>query len=89
MVDDPGENLVESDLRFVPDQVADLRQVRHAARHVLEPGLVGLIVRNLHDLGSPAGEVANPFSQLEDRDFLIVADVEDLTDGPRLGDQAL
>ena len=76
-----------STVGLVADQRADLRDVGHAPRHVLEPGLVGLVVRDRHDLGAAAGHRLDLLGELADRDFLAVADVEDLADGARLVDQ--
>src|SRR5215208_5201524 len=44
-LDDACENLIETDGRDVPDQLPDLRQIGDATRHVLEAGLVRLVVR--------------------------------------------
>src|SRR5436190_9012995 len=45
-LDDLHEDIVEAEFRVISDHRARLRQVGHAARHVLESGLVGLVVRH-------------------------------------------
>src|SRR6185436_2715884 len=84
VVDHAREDLVELHLRLVADEGADLRDVRHAARHVLEAGLVRLIVRDGHDLRAAAGHRLDLLGQRAHRDLLAVADVEHLADGLRL-----
>ena len=79
--------LVELDGRLVPDERADARDVRDAARHVLEAGLVRLIVRDRHDLGRAAGHRLDLGGEVPDRDLVAVADVEDLADRAGLVDQ--
>ena len=67
--------------------VGNLAQIREAARHVLEPGLVGLVVRDELDRGGRPAQLAHPLGELADRDLLGVADVDDLADRLGLGDQ--
>ena len=73
----------------VADQRAGSSRVGHAPRHVLEPGLVGLVVRESCTIAErlPVSS-RDPLGELADRDLLAVADVEDLADGARLVDQA-
>src|SRR6201987_965475 len=53
----------------------------HAAHHVLESGLVGLIVRNVFDGRRAGGALLDALGESFDGDFLGVADIHDFTDG--------
>ncbi len=54
---------------------------RHATHHVLEAGLVGLVVWHVLDGRRTGGAVFHSASQIFDGDFLGVADVDDFADG--------
>src|SRR6266849_1159441 len=54
---------------------------RDAAHHVLEAGLVGLVVGHVLDGRGAGGAVFHPASEIFDSDFLGVADVDDFADG--------
>src|SRR5262245_43294331 len=47
MVDHAPDDGIELHLRLIADKFTDFRDVRHPARHVLEPGLICLVVRNV------------------------------------------
>src|SRR5476649_657119 len=81
VVDDLGQDVVEIESRLVLDQRLDARQVGHPARHVLEPRLVGLVVRDVLDGGLRAGQLANALGERLDGDLLHVPDVDHLADG--------
>src|SRR5215213_5712729 len=81
VLDDGVENLFERDRRLEADERADLRDVGHAARHVLEALLVRLVVRDAHDLALRARQPANLLGELVDAHLLVRADVADLAHG--------
>ena len=56
MLDDPPDDVVEADFWLVPDEGPDLRNVRDAPRHVLEPCFVRLVVRDELDRGIASGK---------------------------------
>src|SRR4029453_12218047 len=60
VLDDPVQDLVEVDPRLVAGEGAQLLQVGHAPRHVLEALLVGLVVGDVHDLAAAAGALLRP-----------------------------
>src|SRR5688572_10493951 len=88
ILDDLFEIVAQAERRRVADEVADLREIRHPPRHVLETRLVGLIVGQQLDLGPAAGGGPDTPGEIEDRDLLGIPDVEDLADGARLLDEA-
>src|SRR5215213_3997903 len=51
VIHDALENSIEADLGTEANKLADFRDIRHAARHVLESFLVRLVVRHKHDRG--------------------------------------
>ena len=53
MLDDSKQDFRQLDTRLVAHQVLDLRQVRHASGHVLEPALVGLLAGDRDDIRAP------------------------------------
>ena len=69
------------------DEASSLSHVGNAPRHVLETLGVRLVVRDQHDLRRAARHGLDPARELQHRDFLGVADVEDLADGSWLGGQ--
>src|SRR5215212_7376538 len=74
VLDDGVENLHERDGGPEADERADLRDVWHAARHVLEALLVRLVVRDAHDLALRARQLSNLLGELVDADLLVRAD---------------
>src|SRR6185437_3934892 len=87
ILDHAPENLVELDGRSITYQLADFGDLGDSPRHVLEAGLVGLLVRNHDDRRIAAGHLLDSLRQLADRDLGAVSDVEDLADRPGLVDQ--
>src|SRR5215203_822676 len=86
-VDDPqvrqpditrARDLLEVVLRLPADRPVDLPGRRLAVDHVLDPLAVDVLVRDVPDLRlGPRGRL-DPFGQLEDRDLVLRADVEDV-----------
>ncbi len=64
-----------------------LSEIRHAPRHIFEPGVVRFVVRNKDDVRSAAGHRLDLLREVHDGDFAGVADVEDLSDGARLSSE--
>src|SRR5450432_4218929 len=87
VVDDLRQDLVKLVLRLVPDESLDAREVRHPARHVLEPRLVRLVVGHELDGGIRTAELFHALGQLLNRDLVLVADVDHLADRLRFDDQ--
>jgi len=71
------ERLVERTRGFPARQLAQARRVGHAALHVLESRPVRLGVWDEAHLGAAFGHAPDPLGQLEDRDLLGAADVEE------------
>ena len=82
-----SDDVVQLELGLETDERLDLRDIRDAPRHVLESGLVGLIVRDVLDQRVAAGQALDSLGQLSNRDLAGVADVEHLAHGARLGGQ--
>src|SRR5689334_14987534 len=55
------ENPIEAHLGAKADKLADLRNIRHATRHVLESFFVSFIVRHKHDFGIGVGKLFDAF----------------------------
>ena len=68
-------------LRLVADEFTDFRDIRHPPRHVLEAGLVGLIVGDVMNRRAAAGHRLHARGKVGNRDLTHIADVEHLTDG--------
>src|ERR1043165_9562422 len=81
------ENPIERHLWAKADQLVDLRDVRHSARHVFETLFVCFVVRHEGDLGLGAGQLLDALGQLKDCDLFVRADVEDLSDSVRVTHQ--
>ena len=58
VLDDRPDDVVQAELRLVADELPDLGDVRHPPRHVLEAGLVRLVVRDV--TGSATGCRSSP-----------------------------
>ena len=56
-----------SSFGWYPMSAFDFRDIRHPPRHVLEAGLVGLVVRDVLDGRLAAGERLHPLGQLANR----------------------
>src|SRR5208283_4210950 len=69
-------------LRAESCQGVELVNAGHAARHVFKAGLVSLVVGDEVDGGGAAGALFDNLGQVFHGDFLGVADVHDLPDGP-------
>src|SRR3954467_11837396 len=52
MRDHAVENGIQTDRWGIADEIPNLREIRHAARHVFESCLVRLIVRDMNDVGA-------------------------------------
>src|SRR5882672_4610074 len=66
------QDLVQVHLGLVADQGADLAQVRDAPRHVLEPGLVGLVVGDGQDLARGLRALLDALGEGTDGDLFAV-----------------
>ena len=82
--DHPLEDLVQAERRRVADEAAIF--LRSGTRRGMssKPVFVGLLVRNQLNLRVAARQLAHALGEIEDRDLLGVADVEDLADRARL-----
>src|SRR3954449_12715941 len=85
--DDASEGFIELNGGLVADEGPDPRDVRNPPRHVFEPRLVRLVVRDGHDFRLAAGQFLDLRGQLTNRDLVAVADIEDLADGARFVNQ--
>src|SRR6185503_1383145 len=86
-LEDLVHDLLDTEGGLISDQGLDLGEIGHAAHHVLEPGLVGLLIGDEVDLQGRVDAVADKAGQGADGDLAVVADVEDLAVGPRLAGQ--
>src|SRR5438132_2499017 len=78
ILDDRIENFREVHRGLVAGELTDLREIGHATRHVLEPLLVGLLVRHEHDGGLARRLLFHEVREVGDGDFVLGADVEHL-----------
>src|SRR6185369_15652636 len=65
VIDNAFQNPIEAHVGPEPDKLADLRDVRHASRHVLKSFLVRLVVRHKHDLRIRMRDLLYAFGELE------------------------
>ena len=79
--DDVAQDLVERPRGLPVDGTTDLRDVRVAARHVLEARFVRVVIGDHVDLGVRAGHLTHAVGETEHRDLLLRADVEHLAVG--------
>ena len=70
--DHPLQNLFQLHGRAEADQRANLGDVRHPPRHVLETFAVGPVVRDRHDLRRRAGHRLHQFGQLGDLSISVI-----------------
>ena len=61
---------------------------RNAARHVLESGFIGAIVRDVSNRRIASGTFLHDLRKAFDRDFFVGSDVDDFTDAAVIGQQA-
>src|SRR5687768_5616820 len=83
VLDHAPHDLIELDRRDVAGECVDLRDIGDAPRHVLEPCFVRLVVWDADDRRTAAGQLLDLGGERVDRDFVAVADVENLADGGR------
>src|SRR5574337_348901 len=81
---DVADDFLRTALGLVTDESFGLADVWHPPPHVLEALLVRLLIGHVHDGGTTSKDILDPVSQLFDRDLLFPADVENLTDRPRM-----
>src|SRR5215469_4506382 len=76
----PVDDLRQGGLRAKAGQRVEFIDRGHAAHHVLEAGLVGFLVGNIMNGRVAASPLSDRFGQVLDRDFLCIANIDDLTD---------
>ena len=86
--DGVGQDVLKSMPRSPTSQRLDLRDVRHAAAHVLKSLLVRLVVGHQLDLGARARLLHDGLGQFEDGDLLGRSDVEYRAHGPSVVEYA-
>src|SRR5262245_9589132 len=69
VLDHAAEDLFEADRRRIADETVHFCQTRDPARHVLEAGFIGLLVRNQHDVRRAAGHRLHARREVPNRDF--------------------
>src|SRR5687768_17416932 len=84
VLDDAPDDVVKLEPGLESDERPDLRNIRDAPRHVLEPHLVGLIVRDVLNRRVAAREVPDPIAQTANRTLVRVAAVGHFAHGARL-----
>src|SRR5690242_8615364 len=84
ILDDLREDVVEGILGPIADHRGNFAQIGDAARHVLEPRFVGLVVRDELERRARAGELPDAMGEIENPRLLRAADVDDLSDRSRV-----
>src|SRR5579885_1866604 len=74
------QDAVQRQCRTVADEAMGLLDRRNPTGHVLEPRGIGLVIRDEPDRGTAPGQPLHALGQLQDRDLLGAAQVEDLPD---------
>src|SRR5215831_1333486 len=78
VIGDTIDRLDQPCTRFKSQEGPNLGDVGDAARHVLEAGVVGLIVRHESDVGIALQFLLDQLRQIENRDLFLRSDVENL-----------
>jgi hypothetical protein len=76
---DGGNGLVEVVTRLVADRGSQSREIRHTAPDILKVFIVSCCVTLKLNRRTTARSRNHTFSQLQDRNWLIAADIEDLS----------
>src|SRR5262252_918704 len=89
VIGDTIDRLDQPGPRLEAQERPDLGNVGDAARHVLEAGVVGLVVGHENDVGIALQLLLDQLRQIENRDLVLRSDVEDLAVRGRGGDEPL
>src|SRR5439155_25300416 len=81
--DDVHQDLFQIHLRRESGQLRQLLNGRDASSHIFEVSREDLIIRNTLDLRRAPRLLLDALRELENRDFLDAADIDDLADGLR------
>src|SRR5215813_2393629 len=77
VIDHAAKDAVQLHVRPKTHQRIHFRNVRNAARHIFEAFFISFVIRNKDYLGIRPSQFFYTLGQLEDRDLLVGADIED------------
>src|SRR5688572_551183 len=84
VLDHRANDVVQAQCRLVTDELAELGNIGHPPRHVLEPLFIGLIIRNVVNRRRAAGHVLDLLRQFADGHLSHISDIEHFADRARL-----
>ena len=73
------DDLIERGTRAIANEFLELVDARHATLHILETEAIDFVIGLLDDLGGRASAFLDTLGKAVNGDFLVIADVEDLT----------